>query len=317
MKRLPFLSFLALPGVTLLLGVGCSGSAGTSNTTTNGYQALQATVQPANGATLIQPNTQVVVQFNNPVHAPSVNVGSFQLLDQLGQSVPGTVSYVGSMVVFTPTHALSGSTPYTVSLGNQIVDQSGNKLKATQTTFTTAAGPSIFFNGPGTGAPAAMLGSFTMTPFPQDSSPYNTWSSGVLSPVSTGLGSLSFNEPLLHLTVLVWSGLSTAWGHGYTTDVYSTSSSSNHHSLTISLPMNTGAFYLYATPEVWGTVSFTAMGGDGVSSGPIPVTTTYVGGSEYFGFYSSGNTLSTITISNDPNQPFNFAIGEFGIAPLQ
>jgi len=116
------------------------------------------------------------------------------------------------------------------------------------------------------------------------------------------------------------------WSHGYTGDVYFVDGTQ----VTLTLPPNTFAFYLYVEPSYrcphpysfvepsyryphpysFDEYSVTVTA-DGTSSGPVGV----VGGSgaTYFGFYSTTGPISTIVVSVEKSAR-GFAIGEFGIA---
>jgi hypothetical protein len=163
--------------------------------------------------------------------------------------------------------------------------------------------PSTFFVGtPGTGAPPATLGTFSMTPFGTDSQ-----AAGCTSSVSGPRGTVGFSQALKHDKV----GVSWAtWSNGYTGDVYANDGNcSAVGSVTINLPALTYAFYFYAEPVLFGNHTITATTNDGTTSGAVTVNGN--GGAKYFGFYSPGFAITSITISSP--DPGGFAIGEFGI----
>src|SRR5205085_385060 len=82
--------------------------------------------------------------------------------------------------------------------------------------------------------------------------------------------------------------------------------------VTMTMPSNTYAFYFYAEPSHFSTVTLSATTNDGGSSGSISVNG--FGGAKYFGFYATGSsTLSTITLTI-PSEANGFAVGEFGIS---
>ncbi len=159
----------------------------------------------------------------------------------------------------------------------------------------------LFDGSPGTGAPPATLGGYTMTPFAADPQPVFTDVPGVAAPV----GTLGFSPSLNHRKVPTsW----LTWSHGYTGDVYATTGTS----VTLTMPANTVAFYFYAEPNVQSNANITATSNGGATSGPVSINGN--AGATYFGFYASGtDTLTTITITA-PTEALGFAIGEFGIA---
>jgi hypothetical protein len=171
------------------------------------------------------------------------------------------------------------------------------------TIAASAARAAVVFDGsPGTAAPPATLGPYTMTPFANDARPVLADVSSVPSPLG---GSLGFIPALNHRKIgNGWA----SWSHGYTGDVYYSNGAT---SVTMIMPLRTKAFYFYAEPNPFAVFDITATTNTGVTSGPIPVDGT--GGATYFGFYTGPNpseTIATINVSST----VDFAIGEFGIA---
>lgn len=160
----------------------------------------------------------------------------------------------------------------------------------------------IYFDGsPGTGAPPATLGGYTMTSFDDDTRSIP----GTVSDVSGPTGDVDLSPSLTH--VEVGSGWAT-WSHGYTGDVYYTLGTT----ITMSLPANTVAFQFYAEPNSFGTFTMEAIADDGTSSGEIEVTGH--GGAQYFGFYADGgDKIATITVTA-PSGALGLAIGDLAIA---
>ena len=127
---------------------------------------------------------------------------------------------------------------------------------------SAAASSGIVFNGsPGTGPAPATLGPYTMHPFAADPQP-----DGTVSGASGPTGRVTFAPALNHEQVSP-DGWQT-WSNGYAGDVYATGSA---ESVTITLPVDTAAFYLYAEPDTFATFSVTATAQDGTSSGPVGV----------------------------------------------
>lgn len=166
------------------------------------------------------------------------------------------------------------------------------------------ASAGINFDGtPGTAAPPATLGPYTMMPFPADPTPELTILSSIPSPLG---GSLGFTGDVDHRIVTSSWG---TWSHGYTGDVYWTQGAT---SLTLTMPPDTGAFYFYAEPNPFAVFLITATADDGTTSGPIAVDGS--SGAKYYGFYgTSGANIVSIDVTSDPSNPVNFAVGEFGI----
>jgi hypothetical protein len=153
----------------------------------------------------------------------------------------------------------------------------------------------------GTGAPPATLGSYTMTPFSDDARPDFSIVSSVPSPLG---GSVDFSPSLNLLTV----GSSWAtWSHGYTGDVYWTVGGT---SATLTMPLGTGAFYLYAQPNPFAILTIIATAQDGTV---VSQDVDGAGGAAGYGFYATGGSLiSSIQVDGTSD----FAVGEFGIATI-
>ena len=154
----------------------------------------------------------------------------------------------------------------------------------------------------GTAAPPATLGGYTMTPFPTDGRPLFQDEINVPSPLG---GDVTFSDPLTHFQI--GNGWST-WSHGYTGDVYFTN---GLQSTSLTLPANTGAFYFYAEPNLFGMFTVTVTDSSGVT-----IVTSVEGdsGANGFGFFADpGMSLVSVSITVDGS---DFAIGEFGIASV-
>jgi len=177
---------------------------------------------------------------------------------------------------------------------------------------TLALGSIVYDGSPGTDAPPATLGPYTMTPFAPDTRDLFIDVTTIPSP----LGDVQLSPAANHRRIgggwVTWSHgyleplEPFTWSHGYIGDVYFV----NGTQVTLTLPPNTFAFYLYVEPNRFNKYSVTVTA-DGTSSGPVGV----VGGSgaTYFGFYSTTGPISTIVVSVEKSAR-GFAIGEFGIA---
>ena len=84
--------------------------------------------------------------------------------------------------------------------------------------------------------------------------------------------------------------------------------------MTISLPDKSGAFYLYAIPNLFSTQVITAVGRDATGhqvSRSVAVTSP--NGAQYFGFYNTTfGTVTSITVSKPATDAFGLGVGEFG-----
>jgi hypothetical protein len=145
--------------------------------------------------------------------------------------------------------------------------------------------------------------------------------SGLVTSVPGPTGTLSFSETVAHCRI---GGCWGAFANGYTGSVYATNPSRHRLTLAITLPADTGAFYLYVDPNNGETphqITATATNPSQTitkSSGPIdvinPFTSTAWDQAQYFGFYGVGGaTIRTITVTASPGAGA-MAMGEFGIA---
>lgn len=93
-------------------------------------------VVPADGATAIELNTNVVVTFSEPIDAASVSTSSFTV-----GSVAGTIQVAGAVATFDPTDSYSAGSSLSVNLSTSVADLAGNSLSAPfSSSFTTRDG---------------------------------------------------------------------------------------------------------------------------------------------------------------------------------
>ena len=155
----------------------------------------------------------------------------------------------------------------------------------------------------GTAAPPGVLGPYTMTPFPLDPQGLFLPVTSVASPLG---GTVDFSAPLTHYTV--GAGWAT-WSHGYSGDVYFEPGTS----VTLTMPAGTGAFYLYAEPNLMQPFTITAIAQDGTVVSQIADGNAGAAG---YGFYgTAGSRISSIQVDFLQGE-LGFAIGEFGIAAV-
>ena len=168
----------------------------------------------------------------------------------------------------------------------------------------------VFVGTPGTGAPPATLGPYTMVPFGADPRPLGELVSTVPGPT----GELVFDREGFHANASDWG----TWSHGYAGDVYAfrtmrpadIQEPEGFDRVSITLPPGTMAFYFYLEPNNLAEYAAVVECG-GVGSGLVPVDG--FGGATYFGFYSTGAPLESVQVAVDV-EAGGFAIGEFGIA---
>lgn len=179
----------------------------------------------------------------------------------------------------------------------------------------TSSAQIVFDPGSGTGSPAATLGPYTMTPVVDNRSANTiTGTTFVVSPIS---GTITFSPG----AYIYKTGAPLSWANGYTGKIYFLPNSNvappPAGPIQVSLPPNTKAFYLYASPAN-GTYNVTVSARNGYLP-PIeqvfPVTAAGTAYARYFGFYINqpGFSITTITITAPDAGALGAAIGQFGI----
>jgi len=123
-------------------------------------------VGPASGATEVNLNTPVIVNFSEPINRASINPTTF-MLKKGGDTIGGSYTFLmeDSRVVFNPMDILKYATTYTYELSQEIVDLAGSPLDAiTSSQFTTKDAPnqttiwSLYPNGGSAGTIVVIAG---------------------------------------------------------------------------------------------------------------------------------------------------------------
>jgi hypothetical protein len=169
----------------------------------------------------------------------------------------------------------------------------------------------VFDNSPGSGAPPATLGPYTMTSIPETRADRSLVST-IASPLG---GDISLSSDYEIRTV--GSTWASVWASGYTGKIYF----SGNSSVVLTMPANTKAFYFYAQPDQYGTFDISAQTQDGTSSGPQAIVSSsppLITQASYFGFYvptsSPSTNIVTITISiTGIIAGYGFGFGQMGI----
>ena len=122
----------------------------------------------ADGAAGVAINTRIGAFFTEPMNPQTLNAQTFTVSDG-SKPVPGTISYSGVALTFTPASLLQANTRYTMTLSSSATDVAGNKLSGNQAVFP---------------APGNYVWSFTTGNAPDNTLPYVTLS----NPASNGTG---------------------------------------------------------------------------------------------------------------------------------
>ncbi len=173
--------------------------------------------------------------------------------------------------------------------------------------FIQSAQAAIVFQDLGISAPPATLGTYAVAPFDQvPQTAIADFTTVTTIPGSPIPGDLTVSPALDKRTI--GSGWAT-WSHGYTGAVYANMTA---NAVTLTLPTGAGAFYFYAEPNSFSTLTINATANDGTTSGDIAVNGT--SGANGFAFYATGATSTITSITVTSADTTGFAIGEFGIA---
>jgi hypothetical protein len=94
---------------------------------------------PLNAATGVNLNKLISVGFSETMNAATITTATFTVM-QSAIFISGTVTYVGTTAMFTPSSNLAPSTTYTGTITTGVKDAAGNRMASNYTwSFTTAA----------------------------------------------------------------------------------------------------------------------------------------------------------------------------------
>jgi hypothetical protein len=141
-------------GYTLWISPGAKDLAGNGLTTTVGVAIITmqqpdptvpavSNVSPSNNAVDVLVDTKVVVTFNKPMNASTINSSTFTVTPPGGSPVAASVSYddVANKATLSPSSQLAFNMAYTVNVSSGVEDITSNGLTAFTSTFTTVKDP--------------------------------------------------------------------------------------------------------------------------------------------------------------------------------
>jgi len=107
---------------------------------------------PSRGAVNVATVKKISATFNEGMDPASLNAGSFYL-KQGSNLIPGTISYTGNTVTFSPSNPLAANTVYTGTITTGAKDPSGNAMVADYVwNFNTGSIPMVVSTDPLNGA---------------------------------------------------------------------------------------------------------------------------------------------------------------------
>ncbi len=119
-----------------------------------------ASITPSDGSTNVPINSAILVQFNNPMNADTLNTATLLLQDSMDNPIAATVSFNADsgIATVTPAASLANSTSYTVTVvggADGVADTEGDTLSDNvAASFTTEAPLSVVSITPADGSTA-------------------------------------------------------------------------------------------------------------------------------------------------------------------
>jgi len=115
----------------------------------------------ADNATNVSLNSTLTITFSEPMNNGTLILANFQVRDPTLALVPGTVSFIGNTMTFTPSAPLAASTTFTATVTTGVTDVAGNALAVNFViTFTTGTG--AFSACPTTASNVSAAGGITL-----------------------------------------------------------------------------------------------------------------------------------------------------------
>ena len=126
-------------------------------TFTTGLNPLVVSTDPANGAVDVSPNKVITATFNMSMNPATLNAATF-IVKQGTTVIPGTITYAGTMVSFTPTTPLDENKIYTGTITKGAENTIGTELASDYVwTFTTGIKPIVISTIPANNATGVPL----------------------------------------------------------------------------------------------------------------------------------------------------------------
>ncbi|WP_310560483.1 Ig-like domain-containing protein [Flavobacterium sp.] len=126
-------------------------------TFTTGLNPLVVSTDPANGAVDVSPNKIITATFNMSMNPATLNASTF-IVQQGTTVIPGTITYAGTMVTFTPTTPLDENKIYTATITKGAENTIGTELASDYVwTFTTGLRPIVVSTDPANNATGVPL----------------------------------------------------------------------------------------------------------------------------------------------------------------
>ncbi len=250
---------------------------------------LVNTTNPANGASSVGTNQNIVATFDKGMDSSTLTAATFTLMGPGVTPVLGTVTYstIGDTATFTPSVPLTASTIYTATITTGVTDLSGNALASNFVwTFTTglttdSIAPTVTLLNPADGTSGVVVDTSVNATFDKamDPSTINPGTFTLMGPGATVVvGKVSYDvtdmiatftplSPLANSTLFTAtiSGAKDLAGNALATTVWTFSTGTSTSGMS---PLNLGAatgFAILANTAITSPTVTTINGDIGVS----------------------------------------------------
>jgi len=171
-------------------------------TFTTGLNPLVVSTDPANLAVDVSPNKIITATFNMSMNPATLNASTF-IIKQGTTVIPGTITYAGTMVTFTPTTPLDENKIYTGTITKGAENIVGTELASDYVwTFTTGLRPIVTSTDPVNNATGVALNKVIRATFnmPMNALTLNGTTFTVKQGATTIVGTISYSGSTVSFT---------------------------------------------------------------------------------------------------------------------
>lgn len=171
-------------------------------TFTTGLNPLVVSTDPANAAVDVSPNKIITATFNMSMNPATLNANTF-IVRQGTTVIPGTITYAGTMVSFTPTTPLDENKIYVATITKGAENTIGTELARDYIwSFTTGLRPIVVSTDPANNASGVALNKVIRATFNMPMNPLtlNATTFIVRQGATTILGVISYSGSTVSFT---------------------------------------------------------------------------------------------------------------------
>ncbi len=169
--------YIGVATIFLAAAIGGCGGGGSGGDGGGPVVPTVRSMDPADAATGVAPNSGFAVTFSEAMNPASINASAFTLTGPGAAAVPGSVSFAGVTAVFTPTNNLALNTTYTATIGVGARSYTGLPLdksvswKATTSATGDTTRPTVSFTVPANAATGVAINSTIAVTFSKPLNP--------------------------------------------------------------------------------------------------------------------------------------------------